>query len=287
MGRWRRSMLSSNKSYVLTSLFVATSLIFSSSPAYAIYDGKDVVNEYLVGTTYMNSGCSVTPIAPRILIMAQHCQAIPGKTHYTYPGEAYNSTRTVTALKSFVPIGEFKGGREYDIMAVVVDKDMPINKNVVIATKEDIDKIKASAQEFVIYGFGITEDGFKPKRAKKASFILYPGQDLGNGISAEYDSYISLMPKDGKQETCDGDSGAPAYVFIDNIIYYIGPVISGNKIYGCGTQKEITPISRVQMLYPFISIVEDAKKWILQNSKQPDIIVKGKKILPKKKTVKK
>lgn len=269
-------MLSRNKTYHLIAIIASIITFSSTTNANAVYGGEDATGEILVSTTYMNSGCSVAPIAPRILIMAQHCPAIPNQTKYVYPGESYKSTNTVTALKTFVPSGEFKGGREYDIMAVVVDKDMPFNQNVKIATEKEIDRLKYGNNEITIYGFGITESGMRSENAKRGSFVMYSGKDLGNGISDNYNLYLSVMPKNGIQEICNGDSGSPAYFLIDNDIYYIGTVFSANKIYGCGTQKEIMPIARIQTIYPFIDIVNQAENWILQNKPKSDILIPDK-----------
>lgn len=279
-------MLSRNKTF---SIGVALSFFITSlgvGPAQAIYEGTDASNENLVSVVHMNMGCSAAPIAKRLLVMAQHCPAVPNQTRYTYPGEPFDSPNTVTALKSFVPKGEFKGGREYDIMIVVVDKDLPVSDNIIVANKEDVDTFINNKNNITIYGFGLTELGTRPSTAKKGTFKIYGGQDLGNGISDSYKSYLSTTPVNGRQEVCNGDSGGPAYVFDSEKIYYIGAVISSNKVLGCGTSQHIAPIARVQTLYPFIDLVDEAKNWVLQNIKEPAIIVKDNPVvvLPKEET---
>ncbi len=271
-------MFSRRKAYsVITSLLVSASLIISS-PAHAIYGGYDANGDKLVSTTYMGNGCSVAPIGKRLLAMAQHCPAIPNQTQYVYPGEPANSNNRVTALKTFVPQGEFKGGREYDIMIVVVDKDLPVADNLVIATEEDLQRFIVNKNEIVTFGFGLTESKSSSITAKKAVFKKFEGID--GAVSASYKYSLSLTPVNGKQEVCNGDSGGPSYVFDSNKIYYIGATISTNKMNGCGSDQHITPIARVQTLYPFIDIVKNANDWWLQNQPKSDTIVESKQETP-------
>lgn len=276
-------MFSSNKTYSVGISLVFAASMFVAAPAHAIYEGYDVAGEKLVSTTYMGQGCSVAPIGKRLLVMAQHCPAIPNQTKYVYPGESANSSNTVTALKTFVPNGEFKGGREYDIMIVVVDKDLPVSDNLVVATEEDVKKFIQNKNEIVTYGFGLTENG-SSSTAKKAIFKVYDGVD--GSVSPSYKYSISMTPVNGRQEVCNGDSGGPSYVFDSNKIYYIGTTIATNKMLGCGSQQHITPIARIQTLYPFMEIFQNANDWVLQNISKPATIISTKeKIEQIKKTV--
>ena len=245
-----------------------------STPAHAIYEGYDAAGEKLVSTTYMGQGCTVAPIGTRLLVMAQHCPAVPNQTKYVYPGEPSNSSNTVTALKTFVPNGEFKGGREYDIMIVVVDKDLPVFDNLVIATEEDVNRFIKNKNEIITYGFGLTENGTLPLTAKKGVFKVYDGVD--GAVSPSYKYSLSTTPVNGRQEVCNGDSGSPSYVFDSNKIYYIGASISTNKMLGCGTEQHIAPIARIQTLYPFIEIFKNANDWVLQNIPKPATIISTK-----------
>jgi hypothetical protein len=267
-------MLSRSKTYsVGISLSVAAS-IFAASPAHAIYEGYDANGDKLVSATYMGNGCSVAPIAKRLLVMAQHCPAIPNQTKYVYPGEPANSNNTVTALKTFVPQGEFKGGREYDIMIVVVDKDLPLSDNLLIATEQDVQRFIANNNEIVTYGFGLTESKSSSTTAKKAVFKMFEGID--GAVSSSYKYSLSLTPVNGKQEVCNGDSGGPSYVFDSDKIYYIGATIASNKMNGCGSDQHLAPIARVQTLYPFLDIFKNASDWVLQTQPKSDTIVEPK-----------
>jgi len=267
-------MLSRNKAYsVVVSLSIASSLLVAT-PAHAIYDGYDASGDKLVSATYMGNGCSVAPIAKRLLVMAQHCPAIPNQTRYVYPGEPANSSNTVTALKTFVPQGEFKGGREYDIMIVVVDKDLPVSDNLEIATEQDVQRFIANKNEIVTYGFGLTQGKSSPNTAKKAVFKMFEGVD--GAVSSSYKYSLSLTPVNGRQEVCNGDSGGPSYVFESNKIYYVGATIASNKMNGCGSDQHLAPIARVQTLYPFLDIFKNASDWVLQSQPKSDTIVEPK-----------
>lgn len=267
-------MLSRSKTYsVIASLSISASL-FVASPAHAIYNGHEASGDKLVSTTYMGDGCSVAPIAKRLLAMAQHCPAIPNQTKYVYPGEPANSSNTVTALKTFVPQGEFKGGREYDIMIVVVDKDLPVSDNLLIATEQDVQRFIANKNEIVTYGFGLTESKLSSATAKKAVLKMFDGVD--GAVSSSYKHSLSLTPVNGRQEVCNGDSGGPSYVFDSNKIYYIGATIASNKMNGCGSDQHLAPIVRVQTLYPFLDIFKNASDFVLQTQTKSDTIVEPK-----------
>lgn len=248
---------------------IVFSIIFSLVPnsANAIYNGESAEGNPLVITTYNNMGCSGAVIAPRILAMAQHCPADPG-TMYTYPGDNYISQKTgktAKAITKFVPQGNFLGGREYDIMLVVIDQEFPVSKNLKIATESDIARWKSNKSEITIFGFGETGNGTRPENPNKGTFYISSNPDLGNGISPSYTSVLSLNPQNNISEQCNGDSGSPSYVFENDNIYYVGTSISSNGMNGCGKTNTL-PIARVQTLYPYMDLLDQANKWVDENS---------------------
>jgi hypothetical protein len=247
---------------------IILSIIFSFIPnsANAIYNGESAEDTQLVITTYNNMGCSAAVIAPRILAMAQHCPADPG-TMYTYPGDNYISQKTKKtgkAIVKFVPQGNFLGGREYDIMLVVIDQDFPVSKNLKIATESDISRWKSNKTDITIIGFGENGTGNRTEIPNKGIFYPSSNPDLGNGISPSYTSVLSLNPKNNISEVCNGDSGSPSYVFENDSIYYLGASISTNGMSGCGKTNTL-PIARVQTLYPYMDLLDQANKWITEN----------------------
>lgn len=245
---------------------IILSLVFSLIPfsANAIYMGESAENDKLVLTTRENAGCSAALIAPRILAMAQHCPSSIG-TRYVYPKDYYLALESAYVVAKFVPNGNFLGGREYDIMLLVLDKEFPVSNKIKIAKEEDILKWKSNQTEIVTYGFGEIRPGYRADTAQKASFYISSNPDLGNGISASYTSVLSLNPKNNISEICNGDSGGPSYVFENESIYYIGASISTNKMNGCGSEQHKLPIARVQTLYPFINLIDQANSWIAEN----------------------
>ncbi len=245
---------------------IILSLAFSLIPvsANAIYKGESAEKDPLVLTTYGNGGCSATAIAPRILAMAQHCPANLGQTLFTYPGDDYLSQKSAIAVAKFIPSGNFLGGREFDFMLVVINKEFPVSSKLKIATEEDLSRWKSNRTEIVTYGFGETGDGSRPTTAKKAVFQISFGSDLGSGISPSYTSVVRMNPKNNISEICGGDSGGPSYVFENENIYYIGATISTNKMTGCG-KDSIFPIARVQAMYPYMDLLNQANTWVTEN----------------------
>jgi hypothetical protein len=261
------------------SLFNLTNLYSAN----AIYNGESAVGEPLVSTTYGNGGCSVAVIAPRILAMAQHCPATIGDTKYTYPGDDFISQKTGKvgiALTKFIPSGNFLGGREYDIMLVVIDQDFPVSKNLKIATESDISRWKSNKTEIATYGFGENGTGARSETPLKGRFYISPNPDLGNGISPSYTTVLSLNPVNNNSEICNGDSGGPSYVFENDNTYYLGATISSNGMNGCGKTGKL-PIARVQTLYPFIDLLTQANDWVDKNIPKP-VVVQTKTIVCKK-----
>ncbi len=248
--------------------------------ANAIFDGTSADGDQLVVGAYDN-GCSAAVIAPRILIMAQHCPANIWSTKYVYPGLKRDSGKNARVVAKFVPTGNHLGGREYDIMAVVIEKDFPVSPNLKIATEQDINRWKNSQTEFVNFGYGQTKLDTWSDTANKASFYISSVPDLGNGISPTYTSVLSLSPKNNVSQVCVGDSGGPSYVFENGQIYYIGALISTNKMNGCGTDTASTTFARVQTLYPFMDLVTQATAWVDQNVPKP-VVVMNKTIVCKK-----
>lgn len=251
---------------------VILSTIFSLIPvsANAIYDGESATGDKYVVATYEN-GCSATAIAPRILAMAQHCPAIVGQTKYVYPGENKNSSKNAKVLATFVPTGNFLGGREYDIMLVIVDQELPVSSKIKIATEQDIARWRVNQTPIIVYGYGQTKSDTFSDTANKASFYISSLSDLGNGISPSYTSVLSLNPTNGTSQICNGDSGGPSYVFEDDQVFYVGANISSNKMNGCGSNPNSTTFARVQTLYPFMDLLTQANDWIEKNVPKPII----------------
>ena len=267
-------------------VFVMTFSIFNFNNLYsagAIFNGEPAFGEPFVSTNYANGGCSVAVIAPRILAMAQHCPATIGETKYTYPGDDFVSKKSGKLgkpLAKFVPVGNFLGGREYDFMLVVIDQDFPVSNKLKIATESDIARWKSNQTEIVTYGFGETGTGTRPDTPYKARFYISSNPDLGNGISPSYTSVLSLNPKNNTSEICNGDSGGPSYVFENENIYYLGASISSNKMSGCGVDHTL-PIARIQTLYPFMDLLNQANDWVDKNIPKP-VVLQNKTIVCKK-----
>jgi hypothetical protein len=258
------------KSQIILLVFVMIFSIFNFNNLYsakAIYNGESAVSDPLVSATYNNQGCSNAVIAPRILAMAQHCPATIGATRFTYPGDNFvskNTGMTGKILAKFVPSGNFLPGREYDIVLVVIDQEFPVSNKLKIATESDIARWKSNKTEIVTYGFGETGTATKTETSNKGRFYISPSPDYTSGISPSYSSVLSLNPKNNTSEVCNGDSGGPSYVFENEDIYYIGVTISINRMNGCGVDQTL-PFVRVQALYAFMDLLDQANDWIEKN----------------------
>ena len=274
------------KSQIILIVFVMTFLIFNFSNFYsaqAIYNGESAVSDPLVSTTYNNQGCSTAVIAPRVLALAQHCPATIGKTGFTYPGDNFvskNTRKVGKILAKFVPSGNFLTGREYDIILVVIDQEFPVSNKLKIATESDIARWKTNKTEIVTYGFGETGIATRTETSNKGRFYISPSPDYTSGISPSYSSVISLNPKNNTTEVCNGDSGGPSYVFENEDIYYIGVTIGVNRMNGCGADQTL-PFIRVQALYAYMDLLDQANGWIAKNPLKP-IFQKNKTIICKK-----
>jgi hypothetical protein len=261
---------------------IILSIVFSFIPvsANAIYSGESANGDQLIVSTFQN-GCSTAMIAPRILAMAQHCSPVIGSTRYAYPGLHKFSDKTARVIATFIPTGNFLGGREYDIMLVVIDQDFPVSTKLKIATEQDINRWKINQTPISVYGYGQTKLDTWSDTANKASFYISSLPDLGNGISSSYTSVLSLNPSNGTSQVCNGDSGGPSYVFENNQIYFIGVNISSNKMNGCGSDSNSTTFARVQTLYPFMDLLTQANDWIEKNTPKPVIDI----VIPPVKTI--
>lgn len=237
--------------------------------AEAIYDGEPADGDQLVTAMYKR-GCSAAVIAPRIIALAQHC--LGASEYIVSPGTNKYSNTKYSILKAFIPSGNLLGGREYDFMLSVMDRELPVSNKLQIATEQDISRWKTNKTNIVIYGYGETKLNTESDTPNKASFYISPLPDITNGVSPSYTSVISLNPVNGTSTVCNGDSGGPSYVFEGDKIYYLGASIASNKMGGCGIDSNTTTIVRIQAMYPYMNLLDQANDWIDKNIPKPVVI---------------
>jgi hypothetical protein len=241
--------------------FISILLFFTfiTPSANAIYKGEDVSDNTLVAKT--DSGCSAAPISTRILILAQHCSVKTGSTLISFYEEGKNNKVLYRVISSFVPSKDYIDNRENDIMAIVVDKDMPIKNNIKIASYEDIKRFTDSESIVYFYGHGLVDRysyGSTPSRAA-FKFVKNPPAYM-NG----HDGYTEFYSINNLSEVCSGDSGGPSYVFDNDYVYYLGATVSSNKPF-CSSDSQSISLARNALIYHHLYLIDQAKEFLLAN----------------------
>lgn len=270
--------MSRNKTYGLTIILSLVISLFSVNSAHAIYKGEDVSESILVASS--NAGCSPAPIAPRILVLAQHCYVNVGQTYVNYPGKDQGGNGYAKVIAQFSPDKDYIYNRENDISVIVVDKDIPVDKNLQIASESDIKRFILNDSTVYFYGYGQIGKDLSTKTPYRASFkfVKNPPQYM-----IGHPGYTEFYATNGVSEVCSGDSGGPSYVFEGDKIFYLGTTVSSNKPF-CSANTGDISLARNTLMYYHMGLIEKANDWLLKNPIKSDILVESSKPVETKET---
>jgi secreted trypsin-like serine protease len=253
--------------------------------AYAIEGGESALGENIVtlinvseNGTLIGQQCSGAVIAPRLVVTAKHCFDQNNHLHtglanlnwlVTFPGSKIEVPFAGAAriLQIITTQGDFVANTD-DLSIAVLDRELPILNDTVIASSEDIERFRLTRPLAITYGYGTSADSpamsSTPKKMKNV-FV----QNRGNStevFTVEYLSSSSYM--------CGGDSGGPTFVVENNKFFYVGPTSSGSRE-GCARGLIGTFVLNGTALAYRTELLETAKLaalslWQLEESKKKE-----------------
>lgn len=171
--------------------------------------------------------CSAGVIGPRIVATAKHClqefnngdSNLVDKTfEVTFPGSDLrnNNFKSAKILNFIASSGDFRSTE--DIALVLVDKDLPIQKNVKVATLEDLARFKEAEVTVFTLGYGANADSnaqsLLPYKLQSTFTKSLPFSPISpQTLYFKYQSKLSYI--------CGGDSGGPNYVIEQDTAFYV------------------------------------------------------------------
>lgn len=256
---------------------VCMSLLFVALPvrfAYAIEGGESALGENIVtlinisdNGTLIGQQCSGAVIAPRLVVTAKHCFDQNNHIHsglanlkwlVAFPGSKIEVPIAGAAkiLQIITTQGDFVANTD-DLSIAVIDRELPIIKDIEIASKEDIERFRLTRPLAITYGYGTSADSPAMSSTPKKMTNVFV-QNRGNPsevFTVEYLSNSSYM--------CGGDSGGPTFVVENNKFFYVGPTSSGSRE-GCARGLIGTFVLNGTALAYRSELIETAKQAVLE-----------------------
>lgn len=222
---------------------VCISLLFVAMPvkfAYAIEGGESALGENIVTLINISDNgilvgqqCSGAVIAPRLVVTAKHCFDQNNHLHnglanlnwlVAFPGSKIEVPFAGAAkiLQIITTQGDFVANTD-DLSIAIIDRELPIIKEIEIASKEDLERFRLTRPVAITYGYGTSADSPAMSSTPKKITNVFV-QNRGNPsevFTVEYLSSSSYM--------CGGDSGGPTFVVETNKYFYVGPTSSGSR----------------------------------------------------------
>jgi len=142
-----------------------------------------------------NSRCSATIIGPQVLIIASHCVAHGGRASFSVGPNRYTSVCSRSPL--------YRRGTDHDLALCKIDKPVEGIKYEVINTDEDLIQ---EGKDILLTGYGCV----RPGGGGGNDGVYRIGDAKIIRRSSGYDFVVR-----GQAALCFGDSGGPAFIYLD------------------------------------------------------------------------
>lgn len=175
--------------------------------------------------------CTGTLIAPRVVLTAGHCAAA-GISTRIFIGDDVTGEGTIVRVQEAITHPGYRPPSEYDDLTVLI-----LTEAIPDVVPAPICSLPAliSATVLTLVGYGTTDtDGVDGYGIRRKVQVGIASEDPGYG--ARYETEFVGGAMNLNSDSCKGDSGGPAYVWIDGGFELAGATSRGTRSAGriCG-----------------------------------------------------
>jgi hypothetical protein len=156
----------------------------------------------------------------------------------TFPGvdsRDFSDTRLARMVQLVTTDGPYVNSRD-DLAIILIDRDFPLPAPIVIASKDDMERFRATQPLTLTYGYGGNADSGQahgvPRKIRNRLVPNWTSVGPGDYRGVGNPETFSVEYSDPNSYACGGDSGGPTFVVENTIVFYIGPT-SGASRPGC------------------------------------------------------
>lgn len=192
--------------YVLVASFLLSGCIVEGEPT----DGYPEVAELFISSPAGNYLCTSTLVGPKTLLTAAHCVDGASDIKAEFSNGLWDS-ESFFSHPSYDP----QGFGINDVALVLLQAPQTLDPIPLL------DEVPVVGEDVILVGFGITDGGKIDSGTKRVT------QNVVGGLVNNW--LVVPPPKPGAGNTCNGDSGGPAFVLRDNHLVHAAVTSFGDR----------------------------------------------------------